>query len=55
MMLAFPGISARMRSEGIDREIGSGTLCFINVLLFYSFSPDNFTNYAQLFERLRQF
>ena len=31
--------------SGVGRTvIGSGTLCFINVLLCYSFSPDNFTN-----------
>ena len=32
----------------IGIPVGSCTLCFIAILLCYSFIPDNFTNYAQL-------
>ena len=33
-------------------RLGSRTLCFIATLLCYSFIPDNFTNYAQLYSPL---
>ena len=36
----------------LEGELGSRTLCFIATLLCYSFIPDNFTNYAQLYSPL---